>query len=191
MGLLSDIGGAIFGGGGGDAPGPTSEERELARSGVKNWNRYVRDIVPVSDVYAAQTKASGDDFALINRGVANSARDAGYSQDLNAAVQGNPLSTGAAAMRIQDRSNAADRAVAVGSAQGATQLMDRETRGLLSLASSGRQIKNTGTQTLASAGRDAQRLAIAEGDNDRAFTQGLISGGSNIAGMYVGQNMGG
>ena len=186
MGFLSDL----FGGSSSNEPAPTQEERALAESGAKNWNRYVRDIVPVSGRFADLTRAGDGDRAMVNRGVINSVRDENYSRGLTNALRRNPLSVGAAAMSVQRSNDAANSAIAAGVTQGASQLLDREARGLLSLASSGRQLQNTGTQTLGAAGRNAQEVAIAQGRNDRAFAQGLVSGASTIGGYYAGQRAG-
>ena len=183
VGKLAD---GLFGGG--DGQDVTSEEKALAAKGAKDWNRYVRDIVPVSDVYADQIEADDSAAASVDRGVVNNVRNGGFADGLESAATNNLSSPGAMAMQMQDRNNSADAAVAKGSVRGATQLMDREQRGLLSLAASGRGVRNNGTKTLASAGQDAQRLAAAEAQNDRAISQGLMSGAATGAGVYVGEH---
>lgn len=166
-------------------PEPTQEERALARRGAEQWNRFARDIVPVADTVQANTRAKKSDEATIARGLADSAR-ADTADTTRTLMRNTPTSTGAAAMGLQEMNNRGNAAMGAGAAQGATELVDRETRGLMSLAASGRRVDSSANQSLAEAGAGAQEQAYQKAENERATQQGMISGLSSGAGLAAG-----
>lgn len=168
-------------GGGGGEPDPTAEERALARKGAKDWNRYVRDILPTTDVVEENVRADAADRAAIHRGLSDAAQG-GSAASMDQLARQVPLSSGTAAMNLQRQSNDRAAGLATGLNESERNLADREVRGLISLAASGRDLEGEAVSSLAQAGSDATQLAAQGARNDRNFRRGLISATSTVAG---------
>lgn len=170
---------------GDNTPEPTAQERALAKQGAQEWNRFATDIVPVADVVERNTKATDSDTATISRGLTSSALG-GSAGQARKIMRSTPTSVGAAAMGLQSTSDQASAAIGAGSARGETKLLDRETRGLMSLAATGRGVKANATESLAQSGAEAMELANAKASNERAIQQGIVSGISSGVGIASG-----
>jgi len=173
------------GGGGSDEPEPTEEERALAKRGAQRWNRYVEDIVPATGTFAENIRSDASAKATADRQVVNPVRSQSQG-NLRNAMMGNPRSTGGAAMALQQADNQASSTISQGANTARSDLMNRENRGLLALASSGRELQNQGTTGLARAGRDALQASAQQSENDMRFRQGITSALATGAGAYIG-----
>lgn len=176
--------------GGPKKPKESAQERALAQRGAQEWNRRVTAFLPVEDQYLRDTATGADDIAAV-RGEAQSAAASGGATELrglSTALRGagTSMASGLGVQAIGAQSRAQAQAAGEGEAAAMPALLERQARGRLGVISTGRGLSGLASSGLQGAAQIATQRAIDHRARQQAMTQGLISGISSGAGMYVG-----
>jgi len=175
-------------GGGSVDTEPTQVEREGARRAAALWNDFVDRFAPVQDKLIERIRVTED---ARSGGRAEAVAAAGR-RFLPSALQGRNAAGGVAASsgaNVRDviaENSARRRGLSAGVASVEPRLVDRELRGRLSVAASGRGLRDQASLALRRRARDRTVAEINEAFNDLETKQSFISAASTGLGAFAG-----
>lgn len=170
-----------------EEPKPTQEERALAETGARRWNRFAREFKPVVKESAERTRTSESDVRdLAAQASAGSADEAATPI---AEVSEEVPATGARRAQIAAETRAQAGGTGARAAEARPKLFAREQEGLMSAASQGREIEGSGADSLAQIGQETTNQEIEmtglENQGRRRMRQGLLSGAATVGGAVA------
>ena len=174
-------------------PKPTEEERALAETGARQWNRFVQDFVPTIHEGVDRARTSRSDLRDVDSMASSAA--ASEMPGLTQAAQSVAGGAGGGAFRQSVVAQGDDFAATTGAARGIARpgLEARQDEAMLSAAAQGRGLQGMGSRSAAEAGAQATDHAIQmqqlRDRNRRQFRRGLVSAAATGVGAY-GQRQG-
>lgn len=173
MGLISKV----FGGGGGK-PKASQHERELARQGARDFNRFL-EFLPAVDKFSERIRNKSGDRARIGREASVAAADATAGAD-----RGLGRARGAGAvLATADSADQFATGTAAAGAAGESALHQREIAGSAKLARFGRGQADSARLGLEGLARDATENSINRTKRKIDSAQSTVSGLSSVAGI--------
>lgn len=125
-----------------ERPEQTSEERDLARRGAEQWNKYVREYVPMSlDTAERSRVTAGDRRDAAADAAAGAAQQTPMARTIAERTQeAGGMEGGAAIAQLQDAATQQGAMTGVGEAQGQFEQDQREHAGLMQAATTGHEV---------------------------------------------------
>lgn len=160
-----------------DTPGPTAQERALAKRAAREWNDYVDRYIPLENEFIERTKATDDVVASL-RGAANADTNMAYGEaERNARREPGSGRDTAGVMR---RATARDKASGLAQAFSQQAAHDREQKARVKISAFGRGLADQSTMSLGSQASRATEAALQEFEQDVArdnqLTQAALYG---------------
>lgn len=179
--------GGLFGGPDVERPEQTEQERRLSRRGADEWNRYVRDYVPVTTDLAEHARTTDADRRDLRADAIGAA--AQQTPRARTLAQQTGPQTGALAQTVggatTQRATGAGRQIA----RGQQELDAREHQGLLQAIGAGQGIADTGSSLRQARGRAETQRNIQDMQHDiqdqqerQQMVQTGLMAGAGVAG---------
>jgi len=179
--------GGLFGGPDVERPEQTEQERRLSRRGADEWNRYVRDYVPVTTDLAEHARTTDADRRDLRADAIGAA--AQQTPRARTLAQQTGPQTGALAQTVGEATT--QRATGAGRqiARGQQELDAREHQGLLQAIGAGQGIADTGSSLRQARGRAETQRNIQDMQHDiqdqqerQQMVQTGLMAGAGVAG---------
>ena len=176
-----------------ERPEQTSEERDLARRGAEQWNKYVRDYVPMSlDTAERSRVTAGDRRDAAADAAAGAAQQTPMARTIAERTQeAGGMEGGAAIAQLQDAATQQGAMTGVGEAQGQFEQDQREHAGLMQAVATGHGVDALADRGYRDMAQGATQESIGDAQIDFANEMRRQQRNQALARMAAGAAIGG